>query len=256
MSTNDSTPVLDIHPPVQTHRPLRERRSVRLTVRTTFEHFTDGPMAGHTPTTQVAPSSAHREWDNFIHYDAPLEYCSRRYHLQDITECLYVASADTHEVDTLSAEAGVPFSHILQIEPVEDVAASDSRSEEMIEGSLKVQKLTLKCPRQPEGRSRGCTALSASQLLAARDYLSLIMPYSSRFVPKHPPRFNVQLLVVAPADHTVDVMSIVLCYLAFSSGHRAETVMQHIGEEEYDEVWEGGISQEGLDFVEHIARVT
>lgn len=256
MSTNDSTPALDIHPPVQTHRPLRERCSVRLTVRTTFEYFTDGPMTGHTPTTQVAPSSAHREWDNFIHYDAPLEYFSRRYHLQDITECLYVASADAHEVDTLCAEAGVPFSHVLQIEPVEDVAAPDSRSEEMIEGALKVQKLTLKCPRQPEGRIRGCTALSASQLLAARDYLSLIMPYSSRFVPKHPPRFNVQLLVVAPAGHTVDVMSIVLCYLAFSSGHHAETVMQHIGEEEYDEVWEGGISQEGLDFVEHIARVT
>ncbi|KAG1831646.1 hypothetical protein EV424DRAFT_1534309 [Suillus variegatus] len=237
MSTNDSTPVLDIHPPVQTHRPLRERRSVRLTVRTTFEHFTDGPMTGHTPTTQAAPSSAHREWDNFIHYDAPLEYFSRRYHLQDITECLYVASADTHEVDTLCAEAGVPFSHVLQIEPVEDVAASGLKE---------------------RGNDRRCFegAETNTQLLAARDYLSLIMPYSSRFVPKHPPRFNVQLLVVAPADHTVDVMSIVLCYLAFSSGHHAETVMQHIGEEEYDEVWEGGISQEGLDFVEHIARVT
>jgi hypothetical protein len=167
--------------------------------------------------------------------------------------CLYVASADAHEVDTLCAEAGVPFSHVLRIEPVEDVAVSGSRSEEMMEDVLKTQKLILKCPRQ--GRSQGYTALSASQLLAARDYLSLIMPYSSRSVPKQPPRFNVQLLVVAPADCTVDVMSVVVCYLAFASGHHAETVMECIEEEKYDEVWKGGISQEGLEFIEHVARI-
>ncbi|KAG1818173.1 uncharacterized protein BJ212DRAFT_1299003 [Suillus subaureus] len=121
-----------------------------------------------------------------------------------------------------------------------------------MEGVLGTQKLTLKCPRQ--GRSRGYTALSASQLLAARDYLSIIMPYSSRIVPKQPPRFNVQLLIVAPADCTVDVISVVVCYLAFSSGYHAETVMQYIGEEKYDEVWKEAMSQEGLDFVERIAR--
>ncbi|KAG2338275.1 hypothetical protein BDR05DRAFT_969347, partial [Suillus weaverae] len=153
----------------------------------------------------------------------------------------------------LCVEAGVPFSHVLRIEPVEDIAASGSRSEEMMEGVLRTQKLTLKCPRQ--GRSWGYTALSASQLLAARDYLSLIMPYSSCVVPKHPPRSKVQLLIVAPADRAVDVISVVVCYLAFASGYHADTVMQCIGEEKYDEVWKGGISQEGLDFVERIARV-
>ncbi|KAG1844922.1 hypothetical protein DFJ58DRAFT_801597 [Suillus subalutaceus] len=236
-STNDLTPALDIHPPVQTHRPLRERCSIRLTVQTTLKHLSHGPVARHTPTTQVAPRGMHPEWHDFIHYDAPLEYFSRCYHLQEIMECLYVASADAHEVDTLCAEAGVPFSHILQIEPVDDIAGSGSRSEEMMEGVLRTQKLTLKCPRQ--GRSQGYTALSASQLLAARDYLSLIMP----------------LLVVAPADRTVDVMSVVVCYLAFASGYHAETVMQCIGEEKYDEVWKEAISPEGVDFVERIARV-
>lgn len=194
----------------------------------------------------------HFEWHDFIHYDAPLEYFARCYHLQEIIRCLYVASADTHEVDTLCAEAGVPFSHVLRIETVEDVAASGSRSEEMMEDLLMTQKLTLKCPKQ--GRSQGHTALSASQLLAARDYLSLIMPYSSRFVPKHPPHANVQLLIVAPADCTVDVISVVVCYLAFCSGHHAETVMQCIKDEQYDEVWKEGILQEGLDFVERVAR--
>ncbi|KAG2158653.1 uncharacterized protein EDB93DRAFT_1198690 [Suillus bovinus] len=252
MSTNDLTPALNIDPRVKIHLPLRERRSVRFTVETTSKHLTD-PVTGHTPTTQVTPSSARPKWHDFIHYDAPFEYFSRRYHLQEIMVCLYVASADTHEVEMLCAEAGVPFSHVLQIEPVEDIAASGSRSEEIVEDVLRTQKLTLKCPRQ--GRNRGRTVLSASQLLAARDYLSLVMPYSSSFVPKHPPRFNVQLLVVAPADYTIDVMSIVVCYLAFSSGHHAETVMQFIEEEKYDEVWEGGFSQEGMDFVERIVRV-
>jgi hypothetical protein len=51
------------------------------------------------------------------------------------------------------------------------------------------------------------------------------------------------------------VISVVVCYLAFSSGYHAETVMQCIREEKYDEVWKRGISQEGLDFVERIARV-
>lgn len=250
-STNDLTPALDIHPPVQIHRPLRERCSVRLTVQTTLTHFSDDPR--YTPMTEVAPRRVQPEWYNFIHYDPPLEYFARGYHLQEIIGCLYVASADAHEVDTLCADAGVPFSHVLRIESVEDVAASGSRNEEMMDDVLRTQKLTLKCPRQ--GRSRGHTALSASQLLAARDYLSLIMPYSGRFFPKHPPRFNVQLLVVAPADCTVDVISVVVCYLAFSSGYHAETVMQCIREEKYDEVWKRGISQEGLDFVERIARV-
>lgn len=249
-STNDSTPTLDIHPPVQTHRPLRERCSVQLTVQTTLLDNSDN---FYTPTTEVAPRRVYSEWHDFIHYDAPLEYFARCYHLQEIIRCLYVASADTHEVDTLCAEAGVPFSHVLRIEPVEDVAESDSRSEEMMEDLLMTQKLTLKCPKQ--GRIQGHTALSTSQLLAARDYLSLIMPYSSRLVPKHPPHFNVQLLIVAPADCTVDVISAVVCYLAFCSGHHAETVMQCIRDEEYDEVWKDGISHEGLDFVERVARV-
>ncbi|KAG1734495.1 hypothetical protein EDB19DRAFT_1911088 [Suillus lakei] len=252
-SANDLTPAYDIHPPVQTHRPLRERCSVRLTVQTKLKYFSHGPVARHTPATQAAPRRVHPEWHDFIHYNAPLEYFSKCYHLQGITQCLYVAFADAHEVDMLCAEAGVPFSHVLRIEPVEDVAASGSRSEEVMEGVLRTQKLTLKCPRQ--GRRPGYTALNASQLLAARDYLSLIMPYSSRFVPKDPPRFNVQLLVVAPADRAVDVMSVVVCYLAFASGYHAETVMQCIGEEKYDEVWKGGISHEGLDFVDRIARV-
>jgi hypothetical protein len=50
-------------------------------------------------------------------------------------------------------------------------------------------------------------------------------------------------------------MSVVVCYLAFASGHHAETVMEYIGEENYDEVWKGGISQEGLEFIEHVARI-
>ncbi|KAG2121751.1 hypothetical protein DEU56DRAFT_93120 [Suillus clintonianus] len=252
-STNDLTPVY-VHPPVKTQRPLRERCSVQLTVQTTLKRFSHGPVTCNMPATKVAPRTAHPEWHNFVHYDAPLECFSRSYHLEKILEGLYVAFADAHEVDTLCAEAGVPFSHVLRIEPVEDIAASGSRSEETMEGYFRTQKLTLKCPGQ--GRSAGYTALNASQLCAARDYLSLVMPYSSRIIPKpHPPRFNVQLLVVAPADRAVDVMSVVVCYLAFSSGYHAETVMQCIGEEEYDEVWKGVISPEGLDFVERIARV-
>ncbi|KAG0701172.1 hypothetical protein DFH29DRAFT_852912 [Suillus ampliporus] len=251
-STNALTPTY-AYPPVKTHRPLRERCSVRLTVQTTLKYVSHPPATRDIPATPVTPCRVHPEWHNFIHYDT-FEHFPRCHHLQEIVEGLYVAFADAHEVDTLCAEAGVPFSHILRIEPVEDVAASDSRSEETMDGVFGAQKLTLKCPAQ--GNGAGFTALNASQLLAARDYLSLIMPYSNRPVPKiHPPCFNVQLLVVAPAGRVVDVMSVVVCYLAFSSRHHAETVMQLIGEEEYDEVWKGGISQEGLDFVERIARI-
>jgi hypothetical protein len=167
---------------------------------------------------------------------------------------LYVAFADADKVDTLCLRAGVPFTHVLRIEHVEDPVASGSRSEETMNGVCRAQTLTLKCPRQ-EKRS-GYTSLSASQLIAARDYLSLVMPYTGHSVQKMcAPRLNVKLLIVVPAGCAVGVMSVVTCYLAFSSGYHAETVMQYMREEEYDEVWKGGISQEGLDFVERIARI-
>lgn len=163
---------------------------------------------------------------------------------------LYVAFADADKIDTLCLEAGVPFTHVLRIEHVEDPVAW---SEETMNGVCRAQALTLKCHRQE--KRNGYTSLSVSQLIAARDYLSLVMPYTGHSVQKmRAPCFNVKLLIVAPAGYAVDVMSVVTCYLAFSSGYHAETVMHYMGEE-YDEAWKGGISQEGLDFVERVARI-
>lgn len=195
------------------------------------------------------------EWTNFFHYDAPFDHLSRCYHLQELIEGLYVAFADTDQVDTLCLEAGVPFTHVVRIETVEDPMMFGSRSEEMMSGVCNAQKLTFKCPTWR--RDIGYTALSSTQLLAARDYLSLTMPYTGDSSPKiHAPSFDVKLLLVAPAECAVDMMSVVTCYLAFSSGHHAETVMKYIGEEEYyDEVWKESISRDGLEFVERIARV-
>lgn len=198
----------------------------------------------------------HPEWTTYIHYDPLFDYLSRRYHLQAMVPDLYVAFADADQVDMLCWEAAIPFTHVVRIEPVEDPAKSGSRNEETMNGVCRAQELTLRCPRQK--RSVDHTVLSVSQLIAARDYLSLIMPYSSFSVPNlkiRPPCFNVKVLVVAPADRAVDVISVVTSYLAFSSGYHAEAVMQCIDEEVHDEVWKGGISREGLDFVERIARI-
>ncbi|OAX35529.1 hypothetical protein K503DRAFT_802752 [Rhizopogon vinicolor AM-OR11-026] len=252
-ATNASNPAF-AHPHFRARRPLRERCSIRLTVQTSLKQSSRRPVAHCTNISQVTPPRTHPERTNFIHNDAPFDYLSHRYHLQELLQGLYVALADADQVDRLCLEAGVLFSHVLRIEPVENIATLGSRNEETMNDVCRAQKLTLKCPRQ--GRSNGCTTLSASQLLAGRDYLSLIMPYTSDSFPKiRTPSFNVKLLIVAPAGCAVDVISVVICYLAFSSGHHAETVMEYIEEEEYDEVWKEGFSREGLDFVDRIARI-
>ncbi|KIK97635.1 hypothetical protein PAXRUDRAFT_135930 [Paxillus rubicundulus Ve08.2h10] len=186
----------------------------------------------------------------------PSDYLTEKSHLEEIIHGLFVAFADDDfEAAALRTYEHREFSHIVQVTlgPEGEVVAG--RGEETLRYGIGTQKLRLSCPTERSGD--GPTVLSSDQLLAARDFLSLAMPYSNYKLPFMPKSHcDVKLLVVAPRDRTVDAISIVVCYLAFASGKPAATVLQYINEvEEFDVVWKGDtLGLDGMDFVEKVAR--
>ncbi|KIJ66108.1 hypothetical protein HYDPIDRAFT_44960, partial [Hydnomerulius pinastri MD-312] len=162
--------------------------------------------------------------------------------IQEIVRGLFVAFADVDfEAAALRTDENKEFSHVVQVTLLPEKDITGGRTEETLRYGRCTQKLRLSCPTY--GTGAGHTVLSAPQLLAARDFLSLAMPYTNYKLPSMPQSHcDVKLLVVAPTGRTVDAMSIIACYLAFASGKPAATVMQYINEvEDFDQAWKGDI---------------
>jgi hypothetical protein len=256
--------------PLKPRRSLRERCRVSFTVQTTpFNESAETqariyqtlePRKNNLPRRSVrvrAPTPPIAVEDVFDTPDAgPSDYLTEKSHLEEIIHGLFVAFADDDfEATALRTYENKEFSHIVQVTlgPEEEMVAG--RGEETLRYGIGTQKLRLSC--HTDGSGDGPTVLSADQLLAARDFLSLAMPYTNYKLPSMPKSHcDVKLLVVAPSDRTVDAISIIVCYLAFASGKPAATVLQYINEvEEFDAVWKGDtLGLDGMDFVEKVAR--
>ncbi|EAU91828.1 hypothetical protein CC1G_04595 [Coprinopsis cinerea okayama7 len=112
----------------------------------------------------------------------------------------------------------------------------------------------------PPNRRRDYTLLSDRQLLAARDFLSLALPYFSEGRPNLKKRGSsdmAHVLMTAPKGigGAVDVMSIAACYLSYASMVDIDTVVEHMDEAigYGGKGWVGVIGEDGLD---RIAQVT
>jgi hypothetical protein len=115
-----------------------------------------------------------------------------------------------------------------------------------------------------KGKERDGTLLTKYQLLAARDFLSLALPYYSQAHPiDQDPTTSadiVRLLITAPSGEggAVDIMAVAVCYLAFASGESVETVLKYINQEEVvGDVWKDviGLGEGGVRFVEKVAMM-
>ncbi|KAH7883354.1 hypothetical protein F5I97DRAFT_232141 [Phlebopus sp. FC_14] len=246
------------------HRPLRERCQVRLTVNTVFSGtedlltYTCEPREDNTSRYRANKASPLPPREENTHALAlsfnagPLNYLNEKSHMEEIVPGLYVAFADDDfEADALRTFDYTRFSHVVQVMRARNATR---RSEEAVDPITGTCKLRLSCPAY--GHDDRHTALKFPQLLAARDFMSLALPYQ-----KHPSRLrhvshgDVNLLVVAPTARTVDIMSIVVCYLAFISARHANCVLEYIDEvEEFDETWKGeSLTAYGAHFVEYVA---
>lgn len=117
------------------------------------------------------------------------------------------------------------------------------------------------------------TLLTEDQLLAARDFLSLALPYYLEARPttkKTVPSENVAVLVTAPAGGynnndgsdngggAADIISAIACYLSFASETPVETVLSYVDEEEcLGDEWKDAISrdEDGVGFVQQVAAM-
>ncbi|KAG6876493.1 hypothetical protein C0992_012781 [Termitomyces sp. T32_za158] len=106
------------------------------------------------------------------------------------------------------------------------------------------------------------TILTEHQLLVARDFLALALPYYAEAHPRlRVPIYNsysdsMRVLITAPEGEgtAADVMSIAVCYLAWASEQLARTVVECIKtEEEVPMIWRGAIGED--EAVEEIGRV-
>jgi len=182
---------------------------------------------------------------------------------------------------SLATEHGAAFTHIIHI-----THSTSTREAEEINLHLDANRglhiLTLPVPppslvsncagptvargRSSKVTSSGTkTGLTENQLLAARDFLSLALPY---FSAAHPPddlpddtsSDDVRILVTAPVGDGAarNVMSAVLCYLTYTSRKDTETVVGCIkAERGVPAVWREGMQRrgEGLRFIERVATM-
>jgi hypothetical protein len=275
-------------------QPLRQRCNVRLNVITaippeddldTPSQVYDGDLASQSKSRRIvsdvrvpfsgvaagkknpAPPRLH-----------PVSASAAR-RLQSLHELLPYLFISFHTGDHLPnevvTEGGAAFTHIIKITHetskrkagVVDVRADTKRGLHTL-----VLFVPTSAPRRRGGRrvrnfgERNVTLLTDSQLLAARDFLSLALPYYSETHPNEDlegpvgPADRVRVLVTAPAGDgaAADVMSVATCYITFVSGESVQTVLECIEkEEEVPTVWKDviGEGEDGMRLLDRAAMI-
>ncbi|KAF9463527.1 hypothetical protein BDZ94DRAFT_1258462 [Collybia nuda] len=268
-------------------KPLRDRCNVQLKVVTATP--TGKPL--ESPSYNGAPTRIRRPrksvpdvrvpYPNPVRIHAPAE--PRLYpvnprtaqglrSLHKLVPYLYIAFHDGNRLpQSLVADDGTAFTHIIKI---------THETEQRVAGTVEVKSdpkrglhsLVLVVPevaphRRGRRRVKNCcerntSVLTETQILAARDFISLALPY---YLEAHP-RDDIplasadvaRLLITAPVGDGAasDVLSVAVCYLAFASEESAETVLDYVNnEEDVSTTWKDVIAEGegGVDLLNKVA---
>ncbi|EGO00563.1 hypothetical protein SERLA73DRAFT_71572 [Serpula lacrymans var. lacrymans S7.3] len=264
-------------------RSLRERCAVNLQVKTSFEPLDlaisrmrlRSRNIHQLPGWSTAPQkSALKERNYMQDYDSfswevevtgdtailsmnesiELDPVSKRC-LQEIIPGLFVAFVDSdEELSDLRANSGHNFTHIIQIAQTQEPLSGPKRETSRHAEDIEILRLFL--PLHPQ--NKGQVKLQLSQLLAARDFLAIVMPYSKVAVIPYACQTpsDVRFLVAVPSGLPAEAMSMVVSYLTYTSGENAETVVLYMEEEdECSTVWRGNLSSEKLRLINFVASL-
>ncbi|KIL63806.1 hypothetical protein M378DRAFT_179105 [Amanita muscaria Koide BX008] len=258
-------------------------------------------------------------------YEEPSVYATGEEDLRSMHEFLpflFIAFSDgQYHTDSLKVSYGIDFTHIVKL-----VYPSMSKNDDpgsistIVNNTTGVQTLTLTIP-SPHSHSRSSstssiygdsfkaspsrrrakggrrhartgvsqrmfTLLTEEQLLAARDFLSLALPYylEARPTTKRIASENVAVLVTAPGGSqptfgmdiveygfangygddgldkggAADIISAIACYLSFASETPVEMVLSYIDEEDcVGDEWKDAISrdEDGVGFIQMVAAM-
>ncbi|KAF8069979.1 hypothetical protein FPV67DRAFT_995435 [Lyophyllum atratum] len=189
--------------------------------------------------------------------------------LHRLVPYIYVGFYDAeHLPPSIVSDDGALFTHIVKITHASKTQKPGHCDLQVdIERGLCCLKLVVPGP-CPESKAKENTAegqsrkmvLTEEQLLLARDFLALALPYYAEAHPRDDIPWGsadiVRILIAAPAGEgaAADIMSIVACYLTFASEEPAETVVEYIKvEEDIPKVWTQGV--EGREAVRLIAKI-
>lgn len=264
-------------------KPLRERRNVQLNVKTAippspddYYYYYDDDFArpsrtktrkacdARIPYTKVASRKC-TTVPRLYHIHTPTTEGLSSLHR--LVPYIYVGFHDKHLPPSIVSDDGALFTHIIKITP-----ASETHKYKPGHCDLQVDLerglccLVLTAPgsvrENAKEEPRKKTVLTKEQLLLARDFMALALPYYAEAHPRADipttSADNVRVLVTAPEQPAAaaDIMSVVACYLTFASEEPAETVVGYIKiEEDVPEVWKGAVAgREAVGFVAKVAR--
>lgn len=199
---------------------------------------------------------------------------AQRFHsLHELLPYLFVSfHTGSHLPTEVVTEDGAAFTHIVKI-----THETSKRKAGIVEVGRDTKRglytLILAVPTSAPRRrgrrrvrttgERNTTLLTEYQLFAARDFLSLALPYYSQThlseILEGPigSADRVRVLVTAPAGEgsATDVMSVAACYITFVSGDSAQSVLECIDkEEEVPAVWKDVVGEsDGIRLIDHAA---
>ncbi|KAF8161634.1 hypothetical protein B0H34DRAFT_387843 [Crassisporium funariophilum] len=210
---------------------------------------------------------------------APLECPLEAYH--ELVPFLSLALSDNYNPSTTrppitsstASTSAIPFSHFIQIHHSDPTSSSPNLSKPAriwTEYTQHTSTLHLTIPDFSSGfvkhrPTRTYTLLTTTQLLRARDFLSLALPYYPKAVPPSIPATDknqdlVHALVTAPPNEgAADVMCVVASYLAFAGGEEPKRVIRCMDEEVWKmgegmgHVWSGKVDRESVDKIVRVA---
>ncbi|KAF8652609.1 hypothetical protein AX16_004298 [Volvariella volvacea WC 439] len=201
--------------------------------------------------------------------------------LHELIPDLFLAfSSGDYTPPSLTSATRIRFTHIIKmVRPTSSESAGTFSVEYDVTTGTHILLLSLCRPKPAPGRKgrergkaresmsrqHGIPLLTEHQLLIARDFLSIALPYYSEGlsseIPSSPAVDSVTALITAPMENddasgAVDVMAVASCYLAYCSGENIEKVLAYINEEEeVPEMWryKVGVTSQGTELINAVA---
>ncbi|KAJ3487842.1 hypothetical protein NLI96_g3275 [Meripilus lineatus] len=195
--------------------------------------------------------------------------------LQELIPGLYIAFSNEGPKDEQPGDSPEkPYTHIVNItHPTQDIdenfkgSAHESYDHQIRRLHLVLPKSAIVSPAdgatttaavasdaspRSNKTQRAGLGLTDLQLRVARDFLDKAMP---RSLASSAEQTSVRVLITTPHGRPTDAMCAAACYLAFTSGQSAHTILRFVDEEEdFLSVWKGEVSEDEITKTEKIAR--
>jgi hypothetical protein len=237
--------------------PLRVRCKVNLSVDTEF-----GPESMRRRTVKHNEPPTHPFVDVPVDSDSPQEESpiasglrstlsnGRDRCLGEIIPGVFVSFHETNNTSAQIVRANRCFTHIVCISCSKDPGRIvETTTLFKDESYVRALHLTLPFPSSKRDNTR--LQLHLNQILVARDFLSLALPYSSASAPQDWTRNSSRVLITTPLGLPIDAICVAAAYLGFASKEDVDDVLDGIENvDELPEEWKRIVDEDDAELVQ------